>query len=132
MAVFYNSHTGLWAQYSLGLNPADDASFLGYEALLHEGIGWHEYSSVAAMDAAVSKNKWPTPTTSTPTAAKQGATQAVNAAAGSLGLPTFSNLRDFVVRAMKVVIGAMLIIIGINSLMKDQGIDLPKAVPVPV
>ena|ERR1039458_8625228 len=47
-------------------------------------------------------------------------------------LPSLSNTRDFVARAVKVIIGAALIIAGVSSLMKSQGIDVPKVVPVPV
>jgi hypothetical protein len=65
-------------------------------------------------------------------AVQTGVSDAANAAASSLGLPKLSNTRDFVVRAMKVIIGAMLIIIGVSSLLKGEGISVPKAVPVPV
>jgi len=127
MAVFYNDHSGAYHTANQSLNPAAEADFLAYEALLHAGIGWHEYSSVAAMNAAVAAHPgWPKPTSNLAKATGQAAQQAGNAVTNSLGLPTFSNLRDFAVRAAKVVIGALLIIVGVNSILKQQGIDVPK------
>jgi hypothetical protein len=70
------------------------------------------------------------PIGATGAAASTAASDAANAATSALGLPKFSNTRDFVVRAMKVIIGAALIIVGISSLMKSEGIDVPKVVPV--
>ena len=135
MAVFYNDHSGAYHTANQSINPVAEADFLAYEALLHTGIGWHEFASVAAMDAAVAAHSgWPKPTSNPVTAVGQAGSQAVNAATGAaanaLGLPTFSNTRDFVVRAMKVIIGAALIIIGVSSLMKSEGVDVPKVVPV--
>jgi hypothetical protein len=43
-----------------------------------------------------------------------------------LNLPTLSNLRDLVMRSVKVIIGALLIIVGVNSLLKNEGISVPK------
>jgi hypothetical protein len=47
-----------------------------------------------------------------------------------LGLPTFTNTRNFVVRTVKVLVGMALIVIGINALLKSEGIDVPKLPPV--
>jgi hypothetical protein len=131
MAVFYNSHSGAYHTASQSLNPVAEADFLAYEALLHTGIGWHQYPDVAAMNAGVAAHPgWPKPTSNlakaTGQAAGQAAQAAGNAATNALGLPRFSNLRDFVVRSVKVIIGALLIITGVSSLLKSQGIDVPK------
>jgi hypothetical protein len=49
-------------------------------------------------------------------AAKTGATAAAKAAANVLGLPTLSNLRDLVARAVKVIAGLALLIVGVSRL----------------
>jgi hypothetical protein len=131
MAVFYNDHSGAYHTANQSLNPVAEADFLVYEGVLHTGTGWHEYSSVAEMNAAVKAHPgWPAPTSNlakaTGQAAQQAASAAGNAVTNSLGLPKFSNLRDFTVRAVKVVVGALLIVIGVNSLLKSQGVDVPK------
>jgi hypothetical protein len=82
MAVFYNSVSGDYQTASQSLNPVSEAIFLSDEALLHTGDDWHEYSSVADMNAAVQANGWPAPTTSPATAAGNTAKSAIPGLSG--------------------------------------------------
>jgi hypothetical protein len=86
------------------------------------GLGWHELHIPGTATEAHAA----APTTSTGKALLQQAGSTVGGAGSLLGLPQLSNLRDLMVRTVKVVIGALLIIIGVNSLLKQQGIDVPK------
>lgn len=117
MAVFYNSHSGEYHTASPSLNPVQEADFLAYEALLHTGIGWHEYSSVADMNAAVKKNGWPTPTTSVPKGLEQAGQQAVNNAVPGLSQigTFFSDLSQAStwIRVGQVLAGLILIAVGV-------------------
>jgi hypothetical protein len=132
MAWFYNSYSG-------ELTSASGFDALAYEAAIHTGTGWHQLkisaSATEAQAAAEARKEDPKGTAPT-TSISTGIGNAVvhnpltNAVGNALGLPTFSNTRDFVSRAVRVIIGAMLIIVGVSSLLKDQGISVPKAVPV--
>src|ERR1039458_2348307 len=62
------------------------------------------------------------------TAAAKAAADAAKKAVSGI-LPVFTNTRDLVVRTVKVLIGIALIVIGINSLMRSEGIDIPKPPP---
>jgi len=129
MAWFYNSFSG-------ELTSASGFDALAYEAAIHTGTGWHELKisasateAQAAAEAVKEDPKGTKPTTSI----SQGAQNTVgNAAKNAINIslsglfPKLSNTRDFVVRAVKVIIGALLIIVGVNSLMKSEGIDIPK------
>jgi hypothetical protein len=64
--------------------------------------------------------------TQTGQAIQAGAATASSPAANPLGLPQLSHLRDLVVRSVKVIVGALLIIIGVNSLLKNEGVSVPK------
>ena len=57
---------------------------------------------------------------------------AENAVANSLGLPKLHNLRDLMVRVIKVVLGASMIIIGLVEIAKPGQVLSKLPVPVPV
>lgn len=113
MAVFYNSRSGYYAVASQSLNPAAEALFLSYEAQLHSGTGWHEYSTLADMQAAVKANSWPAPTRSLTGAAGQGAATEGGAALGGGYHLVFGNTTGLLGRILKVVLGAVLLLSGI-------------------
>jgi hypothetical protein len=124
MAVFYNSHSGQYMQASQSLNPVSEADFLADEARLHTGTGWHEYSSIAEMNAAIAANKWPAATTSINPAKVLGgsAQSAAKSVAQSTGL---GSVTDFLtgltsanlwIRVAKVAIGGVLLIVGLAKL----------------
>lgn len=119
MAVFYNSETGQYDVESQSLNPITEAAFLANQARLHTGTGWHEYGSIAAMNAAVAQNHWPKPQQNNNpiTAAQQQATGVASHAATSV-IPNafnlvFGNTTGLMGRILKVVFGGILIIAGV-------------------
>jgi hypothetical protein len=57
---------------------------------------------------------------------------ASNVASSVLGLPKLSNTRDLVIRTVKVVVGIALIVVGISSLMRSEGVSAPVPPVVPV
>jgi hypothetical protein len=68
-----------------------------------------------------------------PASTNESLGQQLGTATGSvLGLPQLSNLRDLMIRVIKVVIGAAMIIVGIAQLSGASKIaaSLPKVVPV--
>jgi|ERR1035441_4663032 hypothetical protein len=52
--------------------------------------------------------------------ARQTVSGATNAVASSLGLPSLTNTRSFMVRAVKVIVGVGLIITGLTMLVKKE------------
>ena len=126
MAVFYNDHSGAYHTAHQSLNPVAEADFLAYEALLHTGIGWHEYPDVAAMNAAVAAHPgWARPTSNLAKATGQAAGQAANAASKAAGLTGLAAIGDFFqrlsqantwIRVGEVLLGLALIIIGLAKL----------------
>ena len=116
MAWFYNSYSG-------ELTHADGLDALAYEAAIHTGSGWHELkiadSATEAQAAAEAKKEVPTgttPTTGLATGIANAATNNPVTSALSGLLPSFTNLRDFVVRAVKVVAGLALVIVGVSRM----------------
>lgn len=111
MTWFYNSHSG-------ELTSASGVLAAPYLALLHAGIGWHELpipaSDTEAQAAAAAVRAVPggtPPTTSIITGASNTATKAVAGIGGwTVGLGNSTGLLQ---RALKVIIGAVLIIAGI-------------------
>jgi hypothetical protein len=123
MAVFYNDHSGAYHTASQSLNPAAEADFLAYEALLHTGIGWHEYTSVTQMNAAVAAHPgWPRPTSSLAKATGQAAGQAASAAGKLTGMAAIGDFFQRLgqastwVRVGEVILGFALIIVGLAKL----------------
>jgi hypothetical protein len=114
MPWFYNSHSGEAAEES---GPAAVA----YEAALHLGIGWHEYTTQQDMLAAIQANGWPAPTGVAGGVANLGTQAASGAASGignALGLPSVNGaaLRPLMVRVMKVIAGLLLVAVGVVQL----------------
>lgn len=125
---FYNTETG---QLTQGNNLGN----LGNNLL--GGLGWHELNipgnASAARAAAEAKREFPDgapPTTAGITAGRvvnQAAKDAGGFAGNLLGIPTLSNLRDLMVRVVKVVGGLALVFIGLNR-MTSMNIDLSSAI----
>lgn len=55
MPVYYNSHTGQTGGPMSSWNPEN----LLYQSELHLGIGWHEFGTVAEMQAFIKANHFP-------------------------------------------------------------------------
>jgi hypothetical protein len=70
--------------------------------------------------------------TSSPTPVQAGKRAVTGAVSSILGLPALSHLRDLVIRSVKVVLGAALIIIGLAKLSGIEKIasNLPAVIPV--
>jgi hypothetical protein len=81
------------------------------------------YATQADAQAAVAAGK---AAKGNQSAAQQAGSAITSAAQNVLGLPQLSNLRDLVIRSVKVIVGALLIIIGVNSLLKNEGVSVPK------
>lgn len=114
MAWFYNSYSGALIEESA---PAPEYFVL--EALIHAGNGWHEYGSQADVDAAVAANHWPAPTVSSSKQVSNAASSAESEATSGLG-DTLKGLRlhwpsadTFLGRALKIVVGGVLLTAGI-------------------
>lgn len=128
MAWFYNTVSG-------ELTSASGVTALPYDLQI---LGWHELkipaSDSEAQAAAAAQAEYPgskTPTTSLSKGLGQGAgTIGATAAGDVLGLPTLTNTRDFASRAVRVVIGIGLVIVGLNIIGKSAGVSLPKVIPV--
>lgn len=145
MAVFYNSETGQYDVESQSLNPITESAFLANEARLHTGTGWHEYSSVAAMNAAVAANHWPAPTQNNnpvTAAGKQAAGTATHAAQQATNLTGLAAIGDFFsriteantwIRLVKVVVGGVLVIAGLVHMTGAGGkaAQIVRKMPLP-
>jgi hypothetical protein len=115
MPWFYNNYSGELKQES---GPAA----LAYEAALHTGTGWHEYSTQAQAVAAAKANGWPAPTSSF----GGGLGNAVGGGVEQLGAKAASQLGSTVLgplfqaniweRAGEVLLGLVLIAIGVARL----------------
>ena len=117
MAWFYNSYSGALIEESA---PAPE--FFVLEGLLHAGNGWHEYGSEADVDAAVAANHWPPPTVSSSqqvsnaaSSAESEATSGVSSALKGLTLH-WPSADTFLGRALKIIVGGVLLIAGILTM----------------
>lgn len=110
MPWFYNSHSGA-AHFESGV------AAIPYEAVLHAGIGWHEYATQAQMNAAVKANGWPAPTGSIST----GLSNLGQSAVSGVGSSLLGNLNpeNILLRTGEVALGVVLVAIGLNALLKN-------------
>lgn len=116
MPWFYNSRTGAFAE---------EAGILGFFSTLqsHLGLGWHQYATKQQMLDAIKANHWPPPNNhpSNPI----GKTIVGSVEAGSKvslsGIGIHGDLRHFTLRAVEVLLGAVLIIVALESVMKETG-----------
>lgn len=134
MAVFYNSETGQYDVASQSLNPIEEAAFLANEARLHVGTGWHEYSSIAAMNAAVAANHWPKPQqNNNPISAAQQSAKGVASHAAQQAtqlIPGLGGIADFFQRITQkatwervgeVTVGVIILYVGLKSISTPRG-----------
>jgi hypothetical protein len=104
-----------------------------YGTLQHGGvINWGGQNLVKwkgpfATEAQAKTAQNPQPA---PNLKQAAANTASNFVSNTLGLPTLSHTRDLVIRTVKVLVGMALIIVGISSLLKTEGISVPKLPPV--
>jgi hypothetical protein len=129
MPWFYNSHSGDAAQES---GPAA----LSYEALLHAGIGWHEYATQAQMLAAVKANGWPAPTGVlgglSNVGSEAGKAAAKTAVGGLTGQLKVSGITSYFFRGLRILFGGILIIIGVSKFTGADNKIVQLAGKVPV
>ena len=125
MPWFYNNHSGDAASES-------GAAALPYYALLHTGIGWHEYATQAAMLAAIQANHWPAPTGVAGGLGNVGSQAATAAASGLTGQLKVTGVAAWFFRGLKIVFGGILMIIGISKLTGADNTIVQLAGKVPV
>ena len=132
MPWFYNSHTG----EAENISGIADVSLPLYEALLHTGTGWHEYSTQAQMQAAISANHWPAANQGIQLGKIPAETGGVAGAAASGAIKdTFSlnasGLAGWFFRGLKILFGGILMIIGIAKLTGADNavVQLAKSAP---
>lgn len=130
MTWFYNSDSGEIVNES---PPAPE--YFALEAYLHTGTGWHAYATQADVDTAVAANHWPPPTTSLNTAIGNDASTIPAAAAKDAGNALSSALSGlnihwpgadtFLARALKIVIGGVMLVAGILKLSGGSTARIP-------
>jgi hypothetical protein len=140
MSWFYNSYSG-------ELTSASGVAALAYEAAIHTGTGWHELpipagdtESQAAAYVTANYKGDPAPTTSIsqglanePASGAKAVVGSLGNLAGFLGVGSISGT-NLVIRAAKVIIGGLLLIIGLVHITgADNAVaSLARKVPLPV
>jgi hypothetical protein len=122
MPWFYNSRTGAFAE---------EAGALGFLSVLGSklGLGWHEYPTEQAMDAAIAQNHWPPPTTNPANPIGKTAVGSVEAGAPTAFRLVFGNTTGLLGRILKVGVGLVLIIAGALKI-TGAGKTLEQVLPV--
>ena len=141
MTVFYNDRSGNYGTASQSINPVAEALYLSYVAQAKTGTGWHEYPSVAAMNAAVAANGWPTPfhsnnpfstinqgvATGLPNAVNQGVSGLAKDIPGVGSIDDLvnafkNNFENVILRVGEILVGVILIYIGLKAMTGYEGV----------
>lgn len=117
MPWFYDSRTGAYAE---------EAGVLGFLSTLQSkfGLGWHQYATYQDMTAAIAANHWPPLNNNPSNPVGKTVVGSAEAATGTSGLSGLGlhwpGADTFLSRALKIVIGGVLLLAGI---LKMTGAD---------
>jgi hypothetical protein len=112
MAWFYNNHSG---EFHHATNPIDNAA---YAALIHEGIGWHEYATEKQMLSSIKAHGWKDPTGSV----IGGLGNATGIHNPITDITHFLTNPDTWIRIGEVLAGAILLTAGIVAILKTTSV----------
>ncbi len=111
MPWFYDSRTGAYAE---------EAGVLGFLSTLQSklGLGWHQYATYQDMINAIKANHWPPLNNNPSNPVGKTIVGSAEAAAGPGGILSgftahWPGADSFLVRALKVVVGGLLLVAGV-------------------